>query len=57
MANHELALPHYREAARIYRIANHVDAANVALRRVADTEENIREIGIAKAAAAAATKV
>ena len=51
MANEELALPHYREATRIYRVIKHVDAADRTLRRVAQAEEIIRQIGIAKAAA------
>ena len=51
MANLELALPHFREAARIYRINNQVDNANVALRNVAGFEEKIRQIEIARAAA------
>ena len=50
MANMELALPHYREAARIYRVVNHVDAVDRSLRRVAETEANIRQLRIAKAA-------
>ena len=48
MANEELALPHYREAARIFRVINHRDKADRALRKV---EECVRQIGIAKAAA------
>ena len=55
MANLELALPHYREAVRIFRVSNHVDGANIALRDIANVEENIRRIGIAKAKAATAT--
>ena len=51
MANLELALPRYREALRIYRANNHVDTANVALRNIAKIEENIRQIGITRAAA------
>ena len=51
MANLELALPHYREAARIYRAVNHIDAADRALRLAVEIEENMRQIGIAKAAA------
>ena len=54
MANLELALPHYREAARIYRSINHADSADKALLNIAKTEEAIRQIGIVKAAAAAA---
>ena len=51
MANEELALPYLREAARIYRDVNHVDAADRALRIVVEIEEKIRQIGIARAAA------
>ena len=51
IANLDLALPHYREAARIYRAVNHVDAADRTLRIVVEFEKNIRQIGIAKAAA------
>ena len=50
IANLELVLPHYREAARIFRAINHVDAADRSLRRVAETEANIRQLRIAKAA-------
>ena len=42
MANEELALPHYREAARIYRVVNHVDAADEALRHAVEIEEFMR---------------
>ena len=42
MANVKLALPRYREAARIYRINNHVDKTDEALRAVAHMEETIR---------------
>ena len=52
MANLELALPHYREAARIFRANNHVDKADGVLRNIADVTEQIRQIGVAKAAAA-----
>ena len=54
LANLELALPHYREADRIYRVINHIDSANNALRAIALIEEDIRQIGIAKTAAARA---
>ena len=55
MANLELALTHYREAARIYMTINHVDSADRTRLNIAQTEENLRRIGIARAAAAAAT--
>ena len=54
MANVELSLSHYREAARIYTVINHVDMADRALRNVAQAEECIQRIGSARAAAAAA---
>ena len=49
MANEELALSRYREAARIYRAVNHVDLADNAQRSVVNAEERIRQIGITKA--------
>ena len=52
MANFELALPHLREAARIFRVINHMDRADKALRSVAQIEESIRQVGIARAATA-----
>ena len=52
LANFEMALPHYRDAARIYRINNHVDSANVALHNVARVEEVIRQVRTARAATA-----
>ena len=54
MANLELALPHFREAARIHRANNHMDSADKALRNVAQIEESMRQVGIARAAAAVA---
>ena len=51
VANYELALSHYREAARIYMAINHADMADESLSIVAQTEENIRKTNIAKAAA------
>ena len=54
MANLELALPHYREAARIYRANNHMDKADEILRKVTQVEEKVRQIGITRATAAAA---
>ena len=54
LANLELALPHYREAARICRIINHIEKAKEATQKVVRIEESMREIGIARAAAAAA---
>ena len=56
VANLKLALPHYREAARIYRAINHADNADNTLRKVAQIEENMRQIRIARAAVAAAAR-
>ena len=58
VGNLELALPHFREAARIFRVNNHVDKADQALRHVADIEEIIRQIEIDRAEeeASAATR-
>ena len=52
-ANLELALPHLREAVRIYRANNHVDDADRNQRTVAQVEEMIRHMGIFRAASAA----
>ena len=52
MANLELSLPHYREAARTYRVINHMDMVEKVLCRAADVEKWMRQRGIAKAAAA-----
>ena len=49
----ELALPHFREAARIQSAMKNVDKANDALRLISQTEEIIRQIGIVKATTAA----
>ena len=51
LANLELALPHYREAARINRAVNRVDSADEAARRVVEVEEELRQLRIARAAA------
>ena len=53
MINLELALPHLREAARIYRDNNHVDSANMNQRTVTEIEELMRRVRIAITAAAA----
>ena len=55
MANLELALTHLRDAARIYRLNNHVDNTNSTLRKVALVEEEIRNIEIARTAVAITT--
>ena len=49
MASLELSLVHYREAARIDRANNHRDSVNGSLRTIAQVEENIRQLGIARA--------
>ena len=54
MANLELALTHYRDAARIFSIINHVDNANATLQNIAEVEKNIRQVEIARAAATTA---
>ena len=50
VTNLELALPHFREAARISAANNLFENASVVLRNVADVEENLRQIRIARAA-------
>ena len=52
VANLELALSHYREAARIYLANNHADNADISLHNIAQVEENIRWIEVARVAAA-----
>ena len=51
LANFELSLPRYREAAGIFSAINRVDSAAKALREAAKVEERIRQVGIARAAA------
>ena len=46
----ELALTRYIEAARIFRVINHVDKANNALSTVAQIKESIRKVRITRAA-------
>ena len=50
LTNLELALSHYREAGRIYRVIDHVDSVDRNLQCVARIEENIRQVRIARAA-------
>ena len=45
VTNLELALPHFREAARIYQAINHMDGADRALRDVVDMENKLRQTG------------
>ena len=54
VANWELALSHLRESVQIRRAINRVDNDNVSLRNIAYIEEMLRQVGIARAAAAAA---
>ena len=51
VANLELALPRYREAARIYRAVNRVDEADHTARRAIDIEEKLQQLAIVRAAA------
>ena len=51
LANLELALSHYREAARIDRANNHMDNVDKVLRIIAQIESKIQQIEIARAAA------
>ena len=51
VANLELALPHHREAARIYRAINHADRADKAAQCVVQVEEALRQCTIARSAA------
>ena len=44
VANAELALPHFREAARIFRAANNMDNADQAEREVVTIENMLREV-------------
>ena len=57
MANLELALPHYREASRIYRAINFTEKADMAHRNAIQVEEITRQIGSSRAATATATRV
>ena len=52
IVNLELALPHYREAARIYRAINHVERADSAVRNVSDLENLLQKVTLARAATA-----
>ena len=52
-ANYELVLPHFREAARIFRVINHMDDADQALRNVAIVEKQMLRNRITRAAAEA----
>ena len=54
VTNLELSIPHFLDAAQIYRANNHGDDADTADRAAAAVEEKIRLIRIARAAAEAA---
>ena len=56
LVNLELALPHYREAARIFQAVNRLDAFEGVLRNIADIEKYMQQIGLGGAAAAAVTR-
>ena len=47
-ANLELALPRYREVARIYRVINRVDRADEAAQRAVEVEELLRQLTTAR---------
>ena len=51
VANLELALSRYHQAARIYRAINSVDRANEATQYAVEVEENLRQVRILRAAA------
>ena len=48
VANLELALTHFREAARIYRAINHVDATDRSSQRATRVEENLIQVRMAR---------
>ena len=54
VTNLELALPHYREAARIYRNINRADKADKAVRAAINVEEWLQRAIVRRVAAAAA---
>ena len=55
IANLGLTLSHLREAARIFRVNNHMDNADEALLLINQFEEKMRQMGIIRAAATTAT--
>ena len=50
-ANLELALPHFREAGRIYQAINHVEIAGDVIRDTIIAEELLRDVMALRAAA------
>ena len=57
LANLELALPRYVEAARIYRAINYVDSAEKVAQAIVEVENELQQFTVARAAAAAAVVV
>ena len=55
VANLQLALPHFREAARIYRLINHAERADLASRDVMNTEMLLQLEGITRSTTATAS--
>ena len=47
VANLEQALPHFRQAERIFRVVNHVENAGIAAERIAAIEEQLIQVRIA----------
>ena len=56
MANLELALSHFRETARIYKVLNHEEDADDVLQGIVEVEEEMQQCTIARTAAAAAIR-
>ena len=54
MTNLQLALPRFRESARIHRVINHVDTADRAARMANDIEKELRQLVTARSTAATA---
>ena len=54
LANLELALPHYREAHRIYRAINHMDSAAATAQKITLIDGRIRQITVQNSARATA---
>ena len=54
--NLQLALPHYRKAAEIFKANNHMDAADIVLGLIVDVEERLAKAAVVAAAAAAAAR-
>ena len=52
--NYELALPHFHEGVRIFRVINRVDMVDEALRNIDVIEDKIRHVGVARTSSASA---